>query len=265
MRLNGPVLTMLCVAAACGQAHAEEGMQFSGTLQGAYSDYDATYSHLGVFNTSGSALFTASNPGFDLQGNFSDSQVSASAHGGNGWTVGGDAFWRDYAGTIGANFTSHAIPGLSSDYLSYDAFGQWFVLPEATLQIKGGWMSSHYDGPFGSAGVVVYPINQIALDLTADYAKANHLGPEMKDIGLSAEFLPIVEIPVSLAISYTRARIDRLPFDPRFNTDRNSDIFGVALKIYFGGGGESNTLRDYQRNGPVYWDGAPATLVEFSH
>ena len=239
-------------------------MQFSGTLQGSYSDYNAPFAHLGIFDANGAALFTVNNPGFDFQADFNNVNVSAANHSGDGWSAGGDIFWRDYAGAIGVNASSHSIPG-GSDYVNYDGFGQWFILPEATLEAKGGWLTNHYQGPFGSGGIVAYPMNQLALDLTADYAKANHLGPELKDIGLSAEFQPLPEIPASFSISYTRARMDRLPIGVNGVTDRNTDIFGASVKIYFGGGGESNTLRDYQRNGPIYWDGTPATLIEMGY
>ncbi|HEY1613364.1 MAG TPA: hypothetical protein VGF97_06695 [Rhizomicrobium sp.] len=240
-------------------------MQFSGTLQGAYSYFDAPKSHQGAFYANGSALFALSDPGFNFQGNFNNANISAFSNSGDSWGAGGDVFWRDHAGTIGANATTHSIPG--GDYLSFDGFGQWYASPEATVQIKGGWLSNRYDGPFASAGVVVYPMDLISLDLTADYAKANNLGTQLKDVGLTAEYLPVPDLPVSLAVSYSRSRIDGLPLGSQLHgvTDRNDDIFGVAVKLYLGGGGGGNTLRDYQRNGPVYWDGAPSNLLELAH
>ena len=41
----------------------------------------------------------------------------------------------------------------------------------------------------------------------------------------------------------------------------NTNIFSIALKAYFGGGGRNGGLVDYQRNGATSWDGAPTTIL----
>ena len=262
----------LLVAGVCllpSLAAANDGMQFSGVLGSGDSFYDAPNNHIGDWNANGSVLFTIDNPGFDLQGNFNNDDLSASADGGDFLGLGGDAFWRDYGGAIGLNLDAHALwnniaNGRNADFDSFGTFGQWYVAPEATLEFKGGWLSQHYEGPYGGVAAVAYPLDAVGVTLSADYAKANHLEPELKDIGLTAEWLPLTEFPVSIAFGYTRAQIDRLPV-PDPDSNRSLDIWSVALKLYIGGGGEGKTLRDYQRNGPVNYDSAPAGIIEFAH
>ncbi|HEY3639391.1 MAG TPA: hypothetical protein VGK90_14680 [Rhizomicrobium sp.] len=256
--LAGASMLFLPCAALAG-----DGMQFSGTLGGGDTYYDAPNNHVGDWNANGSILFTLDNPGFNLQGNFINNGVSAWANGGDFWSYGGDAFWRDRAGAIGLNFDSHSFSS-GTDFDSFGAFGQWYVAPIATLEFKGGWLSQHYDGPYGSVAAVGYPLDSIALTLNADYAKANHLEPELKDIGLTAEWLPLTELPVSIGIGYTRAEVDRLLVS-NSDSNRSLDIFSVSFKVYFGAGGYGNTLRDYQRNGPVNYDRAPPALLEFGY
>ncbi|HTT83738.1 MAG TPA: hypothetical protein VMF67_09665 [Rhizomicrobium sp.] len=264
------------VAAAGGlvvlpwMAFADDEMQFSGTAGGGDTYYDAPNNHIGDWNANGSVLFTIDNPGFDLQGNFDNDYLSASAHGGDFWSFGGDAFWRDYAGAIGLNFNTHAISdsiqnGSRTDLDNFGAFGQWYAAPVATLEFKAGWLSQHYEGPYAGVAAVAYPLDSLAVTLDADYAKANHLQPELKDIGLSGEWMPLTEIPVSIAIGYSRAEIDRLPVPPDPDSNRSIDIWTVSLKVYLGNGGAENTLRDYQRNGPVNYDAAPSGLIEFGY
>ena len=241
-------------------------MRFSGTLGAGDSFYDSPNLHIGDWNANASALLTIDNPGFGLQGNFNNDNFSAAAHGGDYWNFGGDAYWRDYAGAIGLDVDTHAISnfiqnGRGADFNNYGWFGQWYVMPELTLELKGGWMGGHYEGPYGGAGVVGYPLDSVALELTADYAKANHTKPELEDIGLNAEWLPLTEFPVSVAFSYTRAQFRRLVLPGE--TSRDTDVWGVAFKVYFGGGAEGDTLRDYHRNGPVHYDSAPAAISQF--
>ncbi|HEY2444276.1 MAG TPA: hypothetical protein VGI20_00870 [Rhizomicrobium sp.] len=244
-------------------------MRFSGTLGGGYTFYDSPDLHIGDWNANASALLTIDNPGFNLQANFSNDHFSAAVNGGDDWNFGGDAYWRDYAGAIGLDIDTHAIsnanfiPSGRADFTNFGFFGQWFVVPEATLEIKGGWMQGQFEGPYAGAGVVGYPLDSVALELTADYAKANHLQPELKDIGLNAEFLPLPEYPVSVSVGYTRAEYRRLNLPPIVVNNRSTDVFGVAIKVYFGGGGGGNTLRDYHRNGPVHYDSAPAGISQF--
>jgi hypothetical protein len=251
-------------------ALADDEMRFSGTVGGGDTFFDAPNNHVGDWNANGSVLFTVDNPGFNLQGNFSNDNLSASAHGGDFWSYGGDAYWRDYAGAIGLDIDTHAISnyirnGTGTDFDNFGGFGQWYVAPIATLEFKGGWLSQHYDGPYAGVAAVAYPLDSLAVTLGADYVKANHLEPELKDIGLTAEWLPLPEFPVSLGFGYTRAELDRLPVPPDPKDDRSVDMWTVSFKFYFGAGGAGNTLRDYQRNGPVNYDSAPPGMIEFGY
>jgi len=251
-----------------GHASADDALQFSGTLGGGDIYYDAPDKHIGDWNANGSVLVSIGNPGFNLQADFDNDNLSASAHGGDFWSYGADAYWRDYAGAIGLNADAHAISnsienGKGADFTNYGGFGQWYAAPEATLELKGGWMSGHYDGPYAGGGIVGYPLDSLALDLTADYAKADSQNTQLKDVGIFVEWLPLPEIPVSVGFGYTRTEIDGAVVPP-FG-DRDLDVWSVAIKAYFGGGGAGNTLRDYQRNGAVSYDSAPTALVQFGY
>ena len=70
---------------------------------------------------------------------------------------------------------------------------------------------------------------------------------------------------MSVGFGYTRAELDRLPFSPGSSSDRSIDILMVSAKVYFGAGGAGNTLRDYQRNGPVNYDSAPPAIIAFGY
>ena len=140
----------------CAAAYAGNEMQFSGTLGAGDTYYDSPNLHVGDWNADGSVLLAFDNPGFDLQGNFTNDNLSASAHGGDYWSFGGDVFWRDYAGAIGIDVDTHALSnyiknGSGADFDSFGAFGQWYVAPVATLEFKGGWLSQHFEGPYAGA------------------------------------------------------------------------------------------------------------------
>ena len=270
MLKKAPLATLVMLVLLPLRAFADDEMGFSGTLGAGDTFFDAPNLHIGDWNANGSVLFTIDNPGFNLQGNFTNDNLSASAHGGDFWSFGGDVFWRDYAGAIGLDIDTHAISnyirnGTGSDFDNFGAFGQWYVSPEVTLEFKGGWLSQHYEGPYGGVAGILYPLDSLGITLGADYAKANHLDPELKDIGLTAEWLPLTEFPVSIGFGYTRAEIDRLPVPPDPDSNRSIDLWSVSVKVYFGEGGAGNTLRDYQRNGSVNYDSAPPAIIEFGY
>jgi hypothetical protein len=268
--LLGALSVVILPCGAFGQDLEPDLMRFSGTVGGGETFYDAPNNHIGDWNANGSVLFTLDNPGFNFQGNFSNDSLSASVNGGDYWTYGGDVYWRDFAGAIGLNIDTHSLSNVSvsgkgADFNNFGGFGQWYLTPEVTLEAKGGWLTQHYQGPYGSVGAVGYPLDAVAVSLTADYAKDNHLQPELKDIGIDAEWLPLPEFPVSIAFSYTRAQLTRLPVPQDPESTRSLDVYGVALKVYFGGGGGGDSLRDYQRNGAVTYDGAPPGILEFGY
>jgi len=195
------ILASLGIFMLPGMAFAQDDMQpeamkLSGSLTGGYSNYSSPYLHVGNANVDGSAVFTLDDPGLNLQADFNDQNVFSSAFRGTDFSYGGDAYWRDYKGSIGLNFMSHATSdGSHADFSNYGGFGQWFLFSNATLQAKGGLLAGRYRGYYGDMGAVVYPYSFLALELSGDYARDDRSSTLLKAIGLNAEFLPVRELP----------------------------------------------------------------------
>lgn len=81
----------------------------------------------------------------------------------------------------------------------------------------------------------------------------------MADAAFTAEYMPIPDLPFTLSLGYSRAEFHNLSGD----RTRAANVFTAALKFYLGGSGAAGSLRDYQRNGPTDWDGAPPDLIGF--
>jgi len=264
--LRGIILAGLGALVLPGAALAQDDtqpdeMKLSGSLLGGYSNYSSPQLHIGTVNAAGSAHFTIDDPGFNLQANFNNTDVFSAAFRGAEWSYGGDAFWRDRSGSIGLNITSReASDGSHADFMNYGGFGQWFLFSNVTLQLKGGWLAGRYQGQYGDLGAIIYPYSFLALELSADYAKDTRFGPDLRDLALNAEFLPVRNVPVTFALGYSRAQYRHL-----INSGTpDDDIFSISVKFYFGGGA-NDTLVDYQRKGPVDWDGPPPGMIEFAY
>jgi hypothetical protein len=247
-----------------GSALAQGMGSLSGNLAAGYDRYDANGNSADQWSASGSAVLTLDNPGFNIQGNFANSAVNTPASktiagtSTDEWGYGADVYWRDYAGEFGANVTQNTISaGSGRDYLSAGLFGEFYMLSDVTLRAKGGRLQGDGDGWYGDSGVVFYPLDQIALSITGDYARLEHNGPQLTDGAFAIEYLPVRDVPVSLSLGYTYAHTQRLMGN--FGGDAN--VFSIKLRAYFGGGGRNGGLADYQRNGATSWDGAPATIV----
>src|ERR1700729_634903 len=122
--------------------------------------------------------------------------------------------------------------------MTYGRFAQWFALPDVTLEANGGRLSGSLGGYYGDAGAIVYPWSDLALNLGLDYAKGSSGQPELSDAAFSAEFMPVRDIPASLALGYTRAEYHDLEGDIR----QSVNVFTVALKVYLGGAGADGSL-----------------------
>jgi hypothetical protein len=256
------------VLAAClaTPALAQDMGSLAGDVQGGYTHYDtrqaAKDGDTNEWTAGGSAVFTLSNPGVNFQGNFENAGLKVKNQSTDDWGYGGDIFWRDFAGDVGLNVTADSVSkGTSGDYQSEDIFGQFYVLPNLTLGAKGGHIGGDFSGWFGDSRLVFYPFDDVALTLAGDYARIQHAGPQMEDAAFTAEYLPVRDVPVTLAFGYTYARYTHLAPPPAGGLDENLNVFSVALKFYFGGGGRRASLVDYQRGGTESWDGPPPTLV----
>jgi len=242
-----------------------DNMQFAGTLGAGWSDYlmPGQKAPTNDWLASASAVLTIDNPGFNVQANFNNSAVEMPGQSIDTWSYGGDVFWRDYAGSVGLNASlatdvstgSATVGSATHDEQNFGWFGQWFVLHDLTLQFKGGIAEGHMEGEYGDGGVVYYPYQDIALNLTADYAQASHIHEQVRDAIFTVEYLPVRDVPVSLYVGYDYSMVSELPH-------QQVSVLVVGLKAYLGGGGRNGTLVDYQRNNATNWDGAPAALLE---
>ena len=249
-------------AAGAGGACAQE-LSIAGTLEGGYSTYNTPGSSLDEFKGAGSAVLTIDNPGINLQANFGNSGLKAGNQSADVWRYDGDVFWRDRAGTLGINGggdTASAIirasgkkTGKGQSLYHYGAFGEYYPFRELTLRAKGGRVDGDISGYYADAGLVVYPLNSIAISLDADYVKLDKPQPTVRDLSLAAEYMPVRDIPFTVSIGYTYA----MPSD----LHGHLDVLSAGIKWYFGGDGRSGTLADHQRNGPDSWNGPPPTLV----
>jgi hypothetical protein len=214
----------------------------------------------------GAAVLSLSNPGFNVQLNLNDSDLqlprlnTAPSVGINAWAYGGDVFWRDYAGSTGINaefshVTVGATTGATQALDTFGWFGQFFALPDLTLEAKGGYIQGHDEGWYGDVGAAYYLMPDVALEPALDYGKFEHMGHQLRDVSLSLEYMPAREIPVSMSLGYDYA--DYSQFHPQ-----RVNIFLVGLKVYLGGAGRSGSLVEYQRNGTTNWDGPSSSLLE---
>jgi hypothetical protein len=247
-----------------GSALAQGMGRVSGDISGGYDRYDVDGKTANQWNASGSAVLTIDNPGADIQVNFANSGLETpgtktlASTSTDNWAFGGDAYWRDYAGDFGVNVTDDTFTkGTGTNYVSGGFFGEFYVTPTLTLRAKGGRFQGDLDGWYGDSGLVFYPLDQIAISLTGDYARLQNGGAKDTDVQIGIEYLPVRDVPVSLALGYTFANYQHV--SGGFAGDVN--IFSISLKAYFGGGGRNGGLVDYQRNGATNWDGAPASIL----
>jgi hypothetical protein len=105
------------------------------------------------------------------------------------WNAGGSVFWRDAKGTVGLSASYFSVDAPAAPLFSgkksaqsYGAFGEYYVWPNLTLQIKGGGTT----GPTGSASVYggggITP-DVVAGDSTAPLAEGNFMRALGADAG----------------------------------------------------------------------------------
>jgi hypothetical protein len=235
-------------------AQAAGTFDFSGSAEVGYAHIDTPGKQTNAWTGQGSANLMITDPGINAQLNFRNDAYDVGSNSTDYWGFGGDLYWRDYAGAFGANVTTHVLSsGGSGDDLSYGLFGESYLLRQLTLRLKGGHVSNNLEANYADAGMVGYPIDDIALSLDVDYAKLQHGDNQLRDATLAAEYLPVRQVPISIKIGYGYADLSQLK--------QNLNILSVGLKVYFGGEGHDGSLRTRQRNGAISWDGPPSTII----
>ena len=240
-------------------------LSVSGTLEGGYSNYDTPGANLAEWRGAGSGLFTIEKPGIAIQANFGNSGLKVRGQSADLWRYDAAVFWRDRRGAIGVDGGSDSVSaGITStssstsantgfNFVHYGMFGEFYAIPNLTLHMRGGRVDGDHAGYYSSVGLVFYPLESIAVNLTGDYIKLDKPAPTVTDVSLTAEYMPVRDVPVTLSIGYTYASLSQL--------SGHQDVLSAGIKWYFGGEGRSGTLVDRQRNGPENWGGPPATLV----
>jgi hypothetical protein len=248
-----------CVAAVCQvSSAAAASLLLSGSLSGSYGDLSTPGGDSSIWGGVGRANLAILDPGPNIQVNLADAEFnfpkSSTISNTNLWGYGGDVYWRDYAGAFGASVATLRFPDShTSQSLSYGLFGEAYFFRSITLRLKGGAVTNNVSAYYGDAGIAVYPVRNIALDADVDYAKIQHGGPELRDVKVSAEYLPVPKIPVSVNVGYTYEKLSQI--------SGHVNVFSAGITVYFGGEGVDGSLRDRQRNGPITWDGTPASLI----
>jgi hypothetical protein len=231
-------------------------MALSGNVNASYANLSARAGDSSVWGGVARGNLAIMDPGINVEakagGDWLNLPKSGSSNT-NLWDFGGDAYWRDYAGDFGGTIEEIRLPDAHASSLSYGLFGEAFLGPAITLRLKGGEITHDVGAWYGSAGLLAYPIRNVALGAGFDYAKVQHGGPELKDANVSAEYLPVPHVPVSVSLGYSYEKIGQ--------TSGHIDVLSAGITVYLGGEGVDGSLRSRQRNGAVTWDGAPASLV----
>ncbi|HEY1961139.1 MAG TPA: hypothetical protein VGG69_01875 [Rhizomicrobium sp.] len=231
-------------------------MDFSGNVNASYSNLSARGGDSSVWGGVARGNLTAMDPGINVQAKAGGDWINLPKSGGsntNLWDFGGDVYWRDWAGDFGGSVEEVRLPDAHASSLSYGLFGEAYLLRSLTFRAKGGKLTNDVNAWYGSAGLLAYPVRNIALGAGFDYAKVQHGGPTLKDANVSAEYLPVPTIPVSVSLGYNYEKVG--------DASGHIDVLSAGITMYLGGAGVDGSLRDRQRNGAVTWDGAPASLV----
>jgi hypothetical protein len=255
MRARIASLCLLVASFPTARAMADS-MALSGNVNASYANLSAPGGDVSVWGGVARANLAIMDPGINVQAKAAGDWVNLPKNGGsntNVWDFGGDVYWRDWAGDFGGSVEEIRLPNAHANSLSYGLFGEAFLWRRVTLRMKAGKLTNDLDAWYGSAGLLLYPIRNIALGGGFNYAKVQHGGPELKDGNVSAEYLPVPSIPVSVILGYSYEEIG--------HASGHVDVLSAGITVYLGGEGVDGSLQSRQRNGAVTWDGAPSSLV----
>ena len=231
-------------------------MALSANVNAAYNNLSAPGGDTSLWGGVARGNLTIMDPGINVEAKAGGDWLNLPKSGGsntNLWDFGGDAYWRDRAGDFGGSLEEIRLPDAHASSLSYGLFGEAFLWRSFTLRLKAGKLTNDVNAWYGSAGLLAYPVRSIALGVGFDYARVQDGGTELKAANVSAEYLPVPNIPVSVSLGYNYEKVGQ--------TNGHIDVLTAGITVYLGGEGVDGSLRSRQRNGAVTWDGAPASLV----
>ena len=243
------------LASACGAARATVIL---GSADIGYANIAAGGDHSSDISGAGTVLFRGPRSGLEAQVDLGYDHLSGSGAVSPpyGVTGGVDLFLRSNLGTLGASY-SHVLLGAyggggSQSLDAYGAFAEWYMNDIVTLQVKGGGMSVRgQNGAFGGAGAIFYLSPYLAIDLNGGFLSEAY--DHVATFGGAAEYMPW-SMPLSLSAGYE--------YTHQSGGYQAANTFLFTIKYRFGDPG-ATTLQNFQRRGPIDWNGsfAPQALL----
>jgi hypothetical protein len=246
-RFCGASLIVAAVLAA--QVPAAKALTITGSTTHDFSFINVPGDNGTAHDAAGSVLFSLDNPGMAVQLNVDFEEPSLSGVNASIWAFDGDVFWRDSKGTFGVSVDYDSVVGTTgvlgdtgSSITFYGAYGEWYATSNVTLQFKtGAYSAGGTSNVFVDGGARYYLMPNAALDAQAGYLALP--GINLTSFGAGAQYM-LSRWPVSLRLGYNYA------------SGGGAHISAVMLDLAFriGHVGGENSLRDYDRRGPITWD-----------
>jgi len=254
----------LTAAAALPATNAWAFHDFSELFDAGYAYRDigaATPAHGDQYSVHFAGLFSLDDPGFNVQVNGGDDWLAEGRRVDQQWTAGANIFWRDRKGTFGISGSFASMDGPALPFFQKKAgtetlglFGEYYVLKDLTLEIKGGGSTGGipWASYFGGGGVTFYLLPDLALHSDASMT-AFIAGRDWTNVRAEVEYLPYEPVPVSVYAGYDYTIVSTLG---------HANTFMLGFKVHFGHG---QTLVEDQRTGPIEWtaDAAPSAGLRF--
>lgn len=241
-------IALLSAALMCGAANAASLDGFTGLLTGSYSYANPKKADMDTYGFGGVLGYALPSSNIFVQGGFDYADLAAKDASAITWSGKGAVAWRTHDYVLAA-FGSYANlnSGTTSNigYGSYGALGEWYPTADISLRVRGGGITAdikNYDGNGGfvGAGASYYVLPQLSLNLDTTYSNVSLM--HTTNVSLGAEYLPMAEYPVSLALSYEYND---------YNVSHASIISnGLMLRLayHFGTG---SSLVEFDRSGPL--------------
>ncbi|HEY1709232.1 MAG TPA: hypothetical protein VGG10_13265 [Rhizomicrobium sp.] len=155
----------------------------------------------------------------------------------------GNIFWRDHVGEFGVSGGYGTVnpSGVKNSHVaSYGAFGEWYLLYNTTLRIKGGAFDGQIEGWYAGTGLEFYIARDLGFNVEYNYTQGG--AGHVHDFDADLEYLISHDYPLSISAGYERAN----------TKTAESNAILVRLRYRFGAEGSLATI---DRSGPTQWDG----------
>lgn len=198
-------------ALLCGTANAGSLEGFTGIMTGTYSYASPKGTDLNSYGFGGAVNYAIPSTNFSVQGGFDYNDFTASDDGDTmgevTWTGHGAVAWRtaNYALAAFGSYSNLNMYRENIGYGNYGLLGEYYPTADISLRVRGGGTTASifdhdFDGGFVGAGASYYVLPELALNLDSTYSNISTL--HTTNVSLGAEYMPLPEYPVSLALSY---------------------------------------------------------------